>query len=130
VKPFLWQKLWMSMAYAMLVLVAILSLIPAPQDMPGNDKVLHLVTYAGLSLVFTVLLIGRHNVWAIVVLLIAFGAAIEGLQGLTGYRMAEAEDLAANSLGVLIGASTYWTPLPLKLRSLERKLLSAVRIHD
>lgn len=118
------------MAYAMLILVAALSLLPAPQEMPGNDKILHLVTYAGLSLSFTVLLIRAKYLWVVIVSLIVFGGVIEGLQGLTGYRMAEAADMLANSLGVLLGAVAYWTPLPLKLRSLERKLLSAVRKQD
>lgn len=114
----------------MLILVAVLSLLPAPQEMPGNDKVLHFVTYAGLSLVFTVLLVRRRSLWMVAFLLIGFGAAVEGLQGLTGYRMAEAADMLANTLGVLVGVSVNWTPLPLKLRSLERRLLSAVRTFD
>ena len=42
------RNIWLSLGYALLVAVAVLSLIPGP-DIGGSDKLLHFTTYAILS---------------------------------------------------------------------------------
>lgn len=85
--------------------IVVLSLIPAPPDVdvPHGDKLGHFAAYALLAFWFcwlypqprTRLLYGAA--W------IAMGVALEFAQGATGYRSFELADMAANSLGVLLG---------------------------
>ena len=115
--------LWYGIGIAMLIAVAVVSLIPVPvQSVPGGDKFAHLLTYAILSGWFA-LLAGRPSRlgWSIAGL-VAYGSLMEGLQALTGYRFAEWADVVANTGGVLLGASLYLTPAPRLLRRLDASL--------
>lgn len=121
-RPLKHPGLWYGMAYAMLLLVAILSLIPSP-SVGSNDKFLHFIAYFGLSAMFSAL--NRHLAKLIVigVCLILYGVLLELLQGLTGYRMMDSMDMLANSLGVVTGLLVWLTPLPRWLRDVEIRLL-------
>jgi VanZ family protein len=78
-------------------------------EMPGRgvvpDKVAHIVAYAVLGLLLRWALpassVGFPAV-ATVLAAVAYGALLEGLQGLTG-RDAEWWDLGANTLGAVVG---------------------------
>ena len=113
---------WFGLAYALLLFVAIVSLIPISADGDVSDKLMHLLTYAVLSSWFS-LIVGRANsLFRICIGLIAFGILIEFLQGMTSYRSAEVADAIANSLGVLIGLTFHFTPLHRLLRSVDAGL--------
>lgn len=116
--PLRFARLWFSMAYALLVIVAIASLIPAP-ELGTSDKLLHLLTYACLSSVFSTLVCRNISLLNVVAGLIVFGIVLEFLQGMTGYRSMEVNDMLANSLGVVMGLSVRLTPIPRWLRRLE-----------
>jgi len=118
--------LWAAIGFAMLVVVAFVSLMPAP-GVGVNDKVSHLLTYCLLAGWFG--LLARNLailVWTIVAL-IGYGMIIELLQGQTGYRFAEWEDVVANSMGCLVGATLYFSPLRRLLRSVDAMLVSRLR---
>jgi VanZ family protein len=120
VKPLKHPVAWFSMVYAMLIMVAVVSLLPAP-DMGGSDKVLHLLTYFVLAAAFSTLSRhGRQIIW-IATGLICFGVMLEILQGFTGYRMMDLQDMLANSAGVLAGLMLRLTPLPEWFRELEKR---------
>lgn len=90
----------------MLAVILIASLLP-PENLPqgGNDKLRHFISYSVLAW-WCGLAFMAHEENQIIKLgikLIAFGAMIEVLQGLTGYRFAELYDLMANTLGVVVG---------------------------
>ena len=115
-------RLWFALGYAMLALVAYVSLIPVTIDVADSDKLLHLVTYFLLSAFFTTLVQNARRLWRVVPGLILFGVLIEILQGLTGYRYLEIMDMLANSLGVLVGVLVRLTPVPVWFRRLESRL--------
>ena len=83
--------------------VLALCLMPPAQHLPstGWDKANHALAFAVLA----VLGLAAYPARAARVLpgLLAFGAAIELLQSLTGYRTAEWFDLLADAAGLLIG---------------------------
>lgn len=103
-------KLWYALGALMLMAVAFVSLMPAP-DVGVSDKVAHLVTYFLLAGWFGLLARNPGMLVCNLVALIAYGMVIEVLQAQTGYRFAEWGDVVANSAGCLLGATLYFTPL-------------------
>ncbi len=103
-------KLWYALGALMLMAVAYVSLMPAP-DIGVSDKVSHLVTYFLLAGWFGLLARNSGMLVLSLVGLIAYGMIIEVLQAQTGYRFAEWGDVLANSAGCLLGATLYFTPL-------------------
>lgn len=77
--------------------------LPAP-SFQGVDKVQHLIAYALLS-GYAVLLFATARLRMMAALaLVALGIALEGAQGmLTSSRLADAGDVFANGIGVLLG---------------------------
>ena len=89
------------------ILIAVLTLMPGHSvpDAPGNDKLHHFLGFA--VLVFPLVAVRpRAVVWAVPAAIL-FGGAIELIQPLVG-RNGEWADMAANTLGVLIGAGLGW----------------------
>jgi VanZ family protein len=117
-------RLWFGLGYLALVVVAYVSLMPMP-NVGVSDKLLHYLTYAGLSAGFSTLVRFNRQVLWVVSGLILFGVLIEFLQGLTGYRFMEAYDVLANSVGVFCGLLVRLTPLPRWFRQLESRLFTA-----
>jgi VanZ family protein len=92
------------------IAIAVLSLLPtsALPDIALWDKLQHLIAYAGLTATATFAApAGVRRGWSGHLLLasamIAFGGAIELLQGLVPGRFPAFADLIANGLGVLAG---------------------------
>jgi VanZ family protein len=85
--------------------IVYLSLAPPPPDLdvPHGDKLGHLAAYALLTFWFCWLYPAGKTRLAYAAGWIAMGVALEFVQGATGYRSFELADMAANSLGVLIG---------------------------
>jgi len=85
--------------------VVILSLMPAPPeiDVPHGDKLGHMAAYSLLTFWFCWLYPAWKTRIAYAAGWIAMGVALEFAQGATGYRSFEVADMAANSLGVLLG---------------------------
>jgi len=85
--------------------IVFLSLTPKPPD-PGfeyGDKLGHLAAYALLMAWFCWLYRYRYTRLAYGLAWIGMGIALEFAQAATGYRSFELADMAANSLGVLLG---------------------------
>lgn len=119
-RPWLWSGLWMLAIAA----VVIGSLLPS-SDLPSvqvNDKVEHFVAYAILS-AGAVQLFARRLSWAFVcVLLVLMGIGLEYLQAQMGLgRMLDRNDALANTIGVLIGLATAFTPLHDALLRFDRR---------
>lgn len=105
------RSLWFGLAFALLLVVAVLSLAPATPNVGGSDKLGHFLAYAALSIAFSVIIRQRKSLWWVLFGLIAFGILMEYLQGLTGYRYADPEDALANSIGVVFGLLFHFSPL-------------------
>jgi len=116
------HHVWFGCAYVLLLLVAIASLVPIPAESGGNDKLMHLLTYALLSSWFSLIVAQSNSLFRVCIGLILFGVLIEVLQGMTSYRTAEFADAIANSLGVLVGLVFHFTPLHRLLRGVDAGL--------
>ena len=119
-RPLLWSGLWMLA----IAVVVIGSLLPA-KDLPSvqvNDKIEHFVAYAALS-AGAVQLFARRLSWGFVcVLLVLMGIGIEYLQAQMALgRMLDRNDALANTIGVLLGLATAFTPWHDALLRLDRR---------
>jgi len=85
--------------------IVFLSLTPSPPDtgVEHGDKLGHLLAYGLLMFWFCFLYRYRYTRLAYGIGWIALGITLEFAQGATGYRSFEVADMAANSLGVLLG---------------------------
>ena len=85
--------------------IVFLSLTPSPPDtgVEHGDKIGHLLAYGLLMFWFCFLYRYRYTRLAYGIGWIALGITLEFAQGATGYRSFEVADMAANSLGVLLG---------------------------
>ena len=119
------RSFWFGLAYAQLLVVAVLSLIPALPNVGGSDKLGHFLAYAVLSIAFSLIIRQRKSLGWILFGLIAFGILMEYLQGLTGYRYADPEDAVANSIGVVFGVLFHFSPL----RRVLLKVDSYIYLH-
>jgi VanZ family protein len=116
-------KFWFVLAYISLLVLGILSLIPAP-DIGGSDKFAHFLSYAVLSAWFSLLVKQRKSLWLILFGLISYGLLLELLQGFTSYRSEDMADAVANSLGVITGLAFYFSPLRRILRVVDNWLVA------
>ncbi len=108
------------MAYAMLAIVGVLSLVPVPDvGVEGSDKLMHFSTYFLLSAGFTTLVRFNRSLLLIFIGLISYGVLLEFLQSLTGYRYMESYDMLANSAGVVCGLLVRFSSVPLWFRQKE-----------
>ena len=109
-RPWLWAGLWMLA----IALVVIGSLLPGKDlpPLPVSDKFEHFAAYALLS-AGAVQLFARRLSWAFIcLLLVLMGIGLEYLQASMKLgRMLDRNDALANTLGVLIGLATAFTPL-------------------
>ncbi len=115
------------LGYGALALIALMSLLPAPQLVAGiNDKLIHFATYFCLSAGFSILVCRVRSLFLVAVGLIGYGAVIEWLQGLTGYRFMEYQDILANGIGVGVGLLVRYSQVPVVIRRLEQRWLDSV----
>ena len=103
--------------------VVVLSLIPVEVDLgDDSDKLAHFFAYGSLSLWFGMIFAGRSRQLGIALVFVALGAALEFLQGLTGYRTFSIADMIANALGAALGWGLAQTPLKNALAWIERRI--------
>lgn len=118
-RPRLWLGLWI----AALVATVVVCLVPLPRSpLPVDhlDKLEHALGYAALA-VGAAMLFATGSARMLVSLgLIVLGIGIEALQALLPWRSADLLDVVANSLGVLIGASSAATPMANWLQRFDR----------
>ena len=119
-RPWLWVGLWVLAIAA----VVIGSLVPA-QDLPKlqvSDKLEHFAAYALLSAGAVQLFVRRLSWGSVCVILVLMGIGLEYLQAQMGLgRMLDRQDALANTIGVLIGLATAFTPLRDLLLRIDRR---------
>jgi VanZ family protein len=109
-RPRLWSALW-SAAVAALVVVSLVPLRGMPQVPEGTDKVEHFLAYALLSAGAVQLYAKRLSLLSACVALALLGIALEYAQQRMGLgRAMDVRDAFANTLGVLAGLATLFTP--------------------
>jgi len=113
----------LTIGWLLVLTVTVLSLIPVEADLSeGRDKWSHWLAYGSMMCWFS-MLHTRHRtrVW-IALALVAMGVLIEFLQGQTGYRSFDVNDMVANTLGVLSGWVVALTPVGQSLKWMEARL--------
>ena len=83
--PLRFRTFWLLSGALALALVLLVCTARTPAPLHGlmpNDKLLHVLGYAGLTALFAQILLDRRGRLAVVVLLVAFGALVECVQGL------------------------------------------------
>lgn len=100
-----WHLRWLTAGWVMVVAVVLLSLtpnLPIKVDVSGFDKVEHAAAYLVLMAWFGGLSSRALHRWIALALLV-LGAVIEVAQGFSGFRTADARDLAADAVGIGAG---------------------------
>lgn len=98
-------KRWFLVALGALALFFLLALIPnfsKPPDANHLDKVAHFLGFMGLMILFGGVLIARMRPWLFLALALC-GGLIELLQVPVPGRAAEAADMYADLLGLVVG---------------------------
>jgi VanZ family protein len=124
------RKLWLGIGLLWVVIVVVLSLIPEPPSVgqfQDIDKLEHGAAYAFLMFWFAQIYPARRTRRVIAFSFVLLGIVIECLQGLSGFRQFEYTDMAANTLGVLVGLLLALTPLGGILERFEKILLGTSR---
>lgn len=109
--PLLWAGLW-SAAVALVVVASLVPLSDLPEVPEGTDKLEHFIAYTLLSAGAVQLFARRLSLLSACVVLALLGVALEYVQGHMGLgRAMDPRDALANTLGVLTGLATLFTPL-------------------
>jgi hypothetical protein len=97
---------WRWIFISCLTLVITVSLMPVNGTgwFPGQDKLMHAITFAALFLIGSQAFPRPKFCWQLFLGLLAYGTLIEWLQGKTGYRSMEAWDVVADLSGLVIGS--------------------------
>ncbi len=121
-RPWLWVALWV-LAVAVVVIGSLMPAHDLPKVPDGFDKFEHFGAYAVLA-ASAVQLFSRRLSWGFVcVLLVLMGIGLEYLQAHMALgRMLDRQDALANTIGVLIGLATAFTPWRDALLRLDRRL--------
>ncbi len=121
------RGLWLGLGGIMVAAVLVLSLAPLSVDLSeGRDKASHFVAYGTLMFWFGMLWPGLRRQALVALAFAAMGVGVEFLQRLTGYRSFEVADMAANTIGVLIGWALLQTPLRQLLLWVDSRILSII----
>ncbi len=105
--------LWLTIGYALVMLVVFLSLTSSPVDIdtgfPYEDKIFHAFAYFTLMAWFAQIYHDKFQRNMIAVVFILMGMMLEYLQGFDPNRYFEFADIAANSVGIALGFSLALT---------------------
>ncbi len=116
--------MWQAIGILMVLLVCVASLAPAMPPPPGlhGDKIEHFIAYGSLTYWWGMLYPERAQRWLACLLFILMGIALEFAQGATGYRTFDVFDMAANTVGALLGRMAVETPFGRLLGVLDKRL--------
>jgi VanZ family protein len=104
---------WFALGLLLVAGIVVGSLLPTSNlpDLDVSDKFEHALAYTLLAFWYGSI-VGRRALAATFVALLAFGGAMELLQGWMGLgRTADLMDLVANAIGILVGLLLSQTPL-------------------
>jgi len=100
------RKIWLGLGIALVATIIFLSLSSNPPKIihfQFGDKVGHFLAYLTLMAWFGQLYFKRVSLLILALLFVSMGIGLEILQGMSGRRFFEIADMAANTIGVLVG---------------------------
>jgi VanZ family protein len=100
-----YPRVWFGLGWAMVVGVIAGSLVPGGVAIVSDidDKIVHFSSYFLLMIWFAGLYRQHRHYLGIATILVALGAILDILQGGVARRQFDVFDIAANSMGVLLG---------------------------
>lgn len=104
--PFHYSLLWRLLGWLMIGVALYFSLVPSPPevlDFAFSDKLEHLFAYSVLMGWFGQLYVSKQRQVILAVAFCLMGVAMEYAQDWGGHRFFDVADMAANTLGVLLG---------------------------
>jgi VanZ family protein len=119
-----YRALWLPLGWMLVLFIAYESLTPYPVELrvEQGDKLGHVAAYLALMSWFANIYEDTGKRVACVLGCIALGLGLEFAQRLTATRSFEIADMAANTVGVLMGLMLAPPRLPNYLRLVERLL--------
>jgi len=127
VSPYHYRKAWHGIGFLMLLVTSVAFFIPIPAGaitFSWEDKIAHVVIFAGLALWFTQV---YRVKWQPLVLLVLYAGGVEIIQGFTSYRSMDALDFVADVAGMVVGVSLSLTVCANCLRAVDRALFKRLR---
>jgi VanZ family protein len=123
-----YSKLWWGIGWLLIVAVIWGSLDrPTGRQLPfdAGDKVIHFFAYWCMTIWFSGVLARRRYPW-LALWLMAFGGAIELMQGAMGFgRDADWRDMVANGAGIVTALAVAYAGLGSWIAVIERRLGSS-----
>lgn len=121
--PLRFPWLWMALGWLLVAGVAAGELVPARMisAIPVNDKLEHAGSYCLLMLWFAGMFDRRRHI-PIAIILAVLGFTLDALQLTTATRDFDMRDVAANTVGILIGLALSLTLLGGWCRRVEKYL--------
>lgn len=118
------RLLWLSIGYALVILIMFLSLTGSPVSLAisflNEDKFYHALAYFCLMSWFAQIYHDRFRRNMLAVIFVLMGASLEYIQSFDPNRFAEFGDMVANITGVLIALLLSLTSFRFMLVRLER----------
>jgi VanZ family protein len=116
-------RLWRAIGVLMVLVVCVASLAPSLPPPPGihGDKVEHFIAYGSLTYWWGMLYPRRMQRWLTCLFFILMGIGLEFAQRATGYRVLDVLDMAANTVGALLGRMAVETPFGRLLGALDKR---------
>ena len=113
------------MGAALVITIWVLSLMPRPPHIgfAGEDKLFHGISYGVMMLWWSQIFRPFKYQLGMAAAFTAMGVAIEFLQGWSGWRTFESQDIVADVLGIASGWLLFHTPAGWLLARLDRALL-------
>ncbi len=107
-----YRRLWFAVGVLLVLVVLALSIMSLPSPVGGlmaQDKLLHVIAYAGLMGWFSQIF--RHDLTRLILVfsLIFMGIGVEFIQGSTTYRQFDVLDMIANTSGVILAWALAYT---------------------
>ncbi len=120
--PLKYQKFWLILSGILVGGIVFGSLYPLAlrSEFLAMDKIHHAIAYGTLTGWLLLIFHGRKAWLKIVVFALLLGGSLEIAQSFTDFRISEWLDIAANTLGVMLGSIVALTPLRFILVEVER----------